>query len=303
MVLYFLSELDDRGRPPSDMLDQNVRTEYGHLARIGALTGTNLAERRAFLQTIVGEGRIRSHIVRQFGIAGLGTHEGFVSLLYYLGMLTLGARPRDFDGYDLEIPNRVIRELQWEHLALMLREEATVTIDVDALRSALRKMAVTGEIEPFLDLFHEQVIKSFSNRDLRGLDEKTIKLLLMTYASLGGAFYPLSEKELAQGYGDLFLGASRNIAGASFSWLLELKYLKTGAKPAQIEAAFVEAEAQVARYASDRALLPILLGDRALKAGMLVFVGSKRVLFRAWERDATPALPKRRKKPRRGPRA
>ena len=300
MVLYFLSAIARSRAYPDDMLDQNVRTEYGHLARIGALTGTNLAERRALLQTIVGEGHIRSQIIKQFGVASLGTHAGFVSLLYFLGMLTLGASPKDVDGYDLEIPNRVIRELQWEHMALMLQEDATVTINVDALRSALGKMAVTGEIAPFLDLFHTQVIQAFSNRDLRGLDEKTIKLLLLTYASLGSAFYPLSEKEFAQGYGDLFLGASRNVAGANFSWLLELKYLKTGAKPAQIEAAFAEAETQVARYASDKALLPILLGDRALKAGMLVFVGAKRVLFRPWDGGAKRAPQKRGKSRRRG---
>jgi hypothetical protein len=148
----------------------------------------------------------------------------------------------------------------------------------------------------------DDVLQTFSNRDVRGLDEKTIKLLLMTYASLGRAFYPLSEKEFAQGYGDLFLGASRNVGGARFSWLLELKYLKTGARPAQIEAAFAEAEAQVVRYASDQALLPILLGDRALKAGMLVFVGAKRVLFRPWEGEAR-APEKRGKKPGRRPRA
>src|SRR5262249_29210731 len=160
-------------------------------------------------------------------------------------------------------------------------------------QAALGAMAVAGEIEPFLSLFHKQVIQAFSNRDTRGLDEKTIRLLLMMYASLGLAFYPLSEKEFAQGYSDLFLGASRDVADARFSWVLELKYLKTGAKPAQIEAAFAEAEAQVARYASDQALLPMLLGDRALKAGMLVFVGAKKVLFRPWERG-----PKRAKKSR-----
>src|SRR6185503_20467118 len=97
-------------------------------------------------------------------------------------------------------------------------------------------MAVDGDIAPFLDLFHKQVIQAFSNRDTRGLDEKTIKLLLMTYASLGRAFYPLSEKEFAQGYGDLFLGASRDVAGARYSWLLELKYLKAGARSKEIEA-------------------------------------------------------------------
>jgi len=303
MVLYFLRELDDGEQFPRTMLDRNVRTEYGHLQRIGTLSGTAVAERRSLLQTILSEGHIRSEIVEQFGIKSLASHAHFLSLLYFLGMLTLGTSPRDVFGYDLEIPNRVIRELQWEHLALMLAEEAKVTINVDELRVALGAMAVDGEIAPFLDLFHKQVIQAFSNRDMRGLDEKSLKLLLMTYASLGQAFYPLSEKEFAQGYGDLFLGASRNVAGAKYSWLLELKYLKTGAKAAQIEAAFAEAEAQVARYASDRALLPILLGDRALKAGMLVFVGAKKVLFRPWDGAAPKASAKGGKKAAGRPRA
>jgi hypothetical protein len=306
MVLYFLSALDRSSAYPDNMLDRNVRTEYGHLQRIGTVGGADLRERRALLETILGEGHIRSELIEQFGVARLAGRAGFLSLLYYLGMLTLGTSPRGVAGYDLEIPNRVIRELQWEHLALMLRDEAQVDINVDDLRLALGAMAVEGEIAPFLKLFHEQVLQAFSNRDLRGLDEKTIKLLLMTYASLGRAFYPLSEKELAQGYGDLFLGASRDVAGARFSWLLELKYLKTPAKPAQIEAAFAEAEAQVVRYASDRALVPILLGDRELKAGMLVFVGAKRVLFRAWNGEgdgaAKGASAKRGKKSGRRPR-
>jgi len=295
MVLYFLGKIDRAREYPDTMLDRNVRTKYGHLQRIGTLSGTAAAERLALLQTILSEGHLRSEIVEQFGVKSLASHAHFLSLLYFLGMLTLGTSPRDLLGYDLEIPNRVIRELQWEHLALMLQEEAKVTIHVDELRVALAAMAERGEIMPFLDLFHEQVLKAFSNRDMRGLDEKTIKLLLMTYASLGQAFYPLSEKEFAQGYGDLFLGASRNVAGAKFSWLLELKYLKTGAKAAQIEAAFAEAEAQVARYASDRALLPVLLGDRALKAGMLVFVGAKKVLFRPWDGKAPRAAAKKRR--------
>lgn len=283
MVLHFLRELAARKRTPRSMLDRNVRTEYGHLQRIGVLSGTAVTERRVLLQTILSEGRIRSEIVEQFGLESLASHTHFLSLLYFLGMLTMGTAPRSAMGYELEIPNRVIQELQWEHLALMLRDDVGVRIDVDELQLALAAMAERGEIEPFLELFHTQVIQAFSNRDLRGLDEKTIKLLLMTYASLGRAFFVLSEKELAQGYGDLFLGASRDVAGARFSWLLELKYLKTGAKAAQIEAAFGEAEAQVRRYASDQALLPLLLGERELEAGMLVFVGAKKVLFRAWE--------------------
>ncbi len=96
------------------MLDRNVRTEYGHLQRIGTLSGTAVTERRALLQTIAGEGHIRSEIVEQFGVKSLASHAQFVSLVYFHGMLTLGASPRSVMGYDLEIPNRVIRELYGE---------------------------------------------------------------------------------------------------------------------------------------------------------------------------------------------
>jgi Predicted AAA-ATPase/PD-(D/E)XK nuclease superfamily len=303
MVLYFLRELDNRGRYPRDMLDRNVRTEYGHLQRIGTLSGADAALRRSLLQRILSEGHLRSEIVEQFGVRSLASQTYFLSLLYFLGMLTLGASPRSSMGYDLTIPNRVIRELQWEHLALMLEEESLVTLQVDDLRAALTAMVEDGTIEPFLGLFHKNVLQTFSNRDTRGLDEKTIKLLLMTYASLGGAFYPLSEQEFAQGYGDLFLSAARDVAGARFSWLLELKYLKAGAKAAQIAAAFAEAEAQVARYASDQALLPLLLGDRELKAGMIVLVGAKKALFRPWDGAALRGSPGKGRKARRAPRA
>jgi hypothetical protein len=302
MVLYFLSSVDRSGKYPDNMLDRNVRTEYSHLQRIGTLSGAAAEARLALLQRIVSEGHIRTEIIDQFGVASLDdsqTH--FLSLLYFLGMLTLGASPRSAGGFDLEIPNRVIRELQWEHLALMLREEAKINLHVEDLRAALVAMVERGDIEPFLTLFHTQVLQAFSNRDMRGLDEKTIKLLLMTYASLGRAFYPLSEREFAQGYGDLFLAASKSVSGANFSWLLELKYLKVGAKPAQIEAAFAEAEAQVARYSADPALLPLLLGQKKLKAGMLVFIGAKKVLFRPWDGEAR-RTPEKPKKPARSPR-
>ena len=287
MVLYFLRAVHARGRYPESMLDRNARTDYRQLQRIGTLTGEKVAERRGLLERILSEGHIRSELVDQFGVASLVSHAPFISLLYHLGMLTLRRAPRGAEGYDFEIPNRVIRELQWEHLALVLEEQANISIDVEALRAALGAMAVQGEIEPFLDVFQTQVLQAFGVKDTRGLDEKTIKLLFMTYASLGRVFYPLSEKEFAQGYCDLFLGASPGVADARFSWLLEFKYLKANAKPAEIEAAFAAAETQVERYASDAALLPLLKGNRELKAGMIVFAGTKRVEFRPWPRAST----------------
>lgn len=71
--------------------------------------------------------------------------------------------------------------------------------------------------------------------------------------------------------------------------MLELKYVPKHASRKSIEAAFTQAEAQLARYASDSTLLPLLLGDRALKAGSMVFVGASEIAFRPFEVPGAPA--------------
>lgn len=120
--------------------------------------------------------------------------------------------------------------------------------------------------------------------------------MLLAFISLTGLFYPLSEKEFAQGYCNLSLGVSPLYPAAKLAWLLELKYLPSGAKPARIEAAFAEAAAQVARYASDERLVPLLTQGQSLKAGSLVFVGAQKVLFRPWPEPAPAPAPRAAKR-------
>jgi hypothetical protein len=301
MVLYFLRELQDVGGFPADMLDLNVRTDYRRLQHIGMLAGSGRAERRALLETIAGEGGIQSPIERQFGVRSLSSQTQFISLLYYLGLLTLGTPPEGAPvlGYQLTIPNRVIRELTWEHLVMLLQDEAHVDIDTRDLGAALAAMAVQGDIAPFLELFHTRVIKALGVKDLRRFDEKALKLMMLAFISLSRLFYPLSEKQMAQGYCDLFLGVSPLYPAARFAWLLELKYLPSGAKAAQIERAFAQAAEQVARYAGDERLVPLLTRGQGLKAGALVFVGAQKALFRPWPEEA--AAPRPAKRPRQAP--
>ena len=221
MVLYFLYEVLDRGRYPTDMLDLNVRTDYRRLQRIGVLAGTARDERRALLEAILTDGGLQSELTRQFGVKALSSRTQFISLLYYLGMLTLGEQPEGEPpgafGYRLEIPNRVIRELQWEHLATLLKDEAEIQLDTRELEEALRAMALQGDIAPFLALFHDRVVKAMGLKDLRRLDEKSIKLMMLAFVSLSRLFHPLSEKEFSQGYCDLFLGVSPLYPAATFA--------------------------------------------------------------------------------------
>ncbi len=303
MVLYFLSEVYRKGEYPADMLDFNVRTDYRRLQHLGMLTGTERSNRRALLETIAGDGAIQSALHHQFGVRSLSSQTQFISLLYYLGMLTLGTQPKDQSpsifGYRLAIPNRVIRELQWEHLAMLLQDEGHIALDTRELEAALLTMALEGDLAPFLDLFHTRVVKALGVKDLRRFDEKAIKLMMLAFISLSRIFYPLIEKEFAQGDCDLFLGVSPLYPGAKFAWLLELKYLPTGAKAAQIEQAFAQAAEQVARYAGDERLVPLLTRGQALRAGSLVFVGAQKALFRPWPAEkaekAEKAPPKTRR--------
>ncbi len=289
MVLYFLMQLENAGRFPDSMLDMNVRTDYQRLQRLSAASGTDAEVRRTLLESILAQGHIDSRLLEVFGTSRLPSRDRFVSLLYYLGLLTLGDRPPGSAIERLEIPNRVIRELQWEYLARMIQEQDHVTLDTEDMESALRAMAMEGDIQPLIDLFQERVVKAMGLKDLRRLDERSLKLALMAFISLSRTFHILSEKELAQGYCDLFLGASPHVTGARYAWLLELKYLPTGASAEAIESAFAQAATQIDRYASDASLVPLLLHDRALKAGTLVFLGAKEIQFRPWEKASSVA--------------
>lgn len=57
--------------------------------------------------------------------------------------------------------------------------------------------------------------------------------------------------------------------------------------------AFEQAAQQVARYAGDERLLPLLTRGQGLKAGALVFVGAQKAMFRPW--PAEPAARARQK--------
>ena len=117
MVLFFLRELARSRRPPEDMLDPDVRTDYSRLQRLGLLTGTGNAARRDTLQAILKDGYVHGRLVDQFGEKSFSSRDQFLSLLYYIGILTLGPQPPDTTALRLEIPNRVIRGLQSSHLA------------------------------------------------------------------------------------------------------------------------------------------------------------------------------------------
>ena len=124
-----------------------------------------------------------------------------------------------------------------------------------------------------------KAIRKLSNRDLIRLDEKTMKVVLLAYLSLSEVFFAWSEVELGFGYWDLLLVPSRIQPAAQVGFLIELKYLKTGATEEAVTTRLDEADAQLRRYLADEKLAAIA-APKGWKAVSVAFVGTEACWFR-----------------------
>lgn len=284
LILYFMNQALRKERFPDQMLDFNVRTDYSRLYSIARFASEQDSDIRLLLEEILLHNSVSTPIVERFGTKLMLGRPQVASLLFYLGMLTFADDAFSMSLPKLVIPNRVIREMQWGYMSIALNEQQGIFIDGALLGNALQTMAVHGDIQPLLDLFQNNVMKRISNRDLIDFDEKTMKLMLFAYMSQLPVFYMASEQEVAQGYCDLLLSLKGRGSAQKFAWIVEAKYVKTGAKEATIDKAVEEGYKQIDRYAADRDVVQMLTQGHALKAGVLVFVGTKKVLWKAWPR-------------------
>ena len=272
MVLYFLKELQPPARYPNELLDINVRTDYGRIQRLLFTPDGEVREAvAASFQTVITQGWIDAEPASSFPLDR--AHEGgyFVSLLYYLGLLT---HQWDAGWLRLGIPNYAIRLLYWEAIGRLLHDLHHVDVDVAHVRTAQRAMALGGDLAPFLELVFTRVVRKLSNRDLIRLDEKTMKVVLLAYLSLVEVFFAWSEMELSFGYSDLVLVPNHRQPAAQVGFVIELKYLKSGATEADVTARLDEADAQLRRYLADPRLAAIV-PPRGWKAVSVAFVATE----------------------------
>ena len=282
LVIYCLKGLASKRKYPKTMLDPNARTDYQKLHALWSNAGPEGEERRAVLEQILSEGHVSSPLVERFGMRTEATTSQFVSLMYYTGMLTLSPKAPEGDVFLFEPPNRVIRELSWEHYARLLEDIRGLVLRSQPISLALLEIAHHGNLEPFTQLLRKTILPVLSVRDLRKHDEKAMKMLLIGILVTSGLFYVLSEKEFAQGFNDLFISPVESVHQAKYAWMFELKYVLTEATDDVKNAAFLQAETQLQRYMSDPHLVPMLTRGLALKTGTLLFIGGKELVFREY---------------------
>ena len=108
MVLYFLKQSIPNRQAPIDLIDANVRGDYGPLHRL-LKVGSQLNGNSDLLRDVIGEEQMAGTRVRPgFLLEDSFEPENFLSLLHYLGLLSIRGGPPGVP--QLVIPNRTVKQ-------------------------------------------------------------------------------------------------------------------------------------------------------------------------------------------------
>ena len=229
---------------------------------------------------IIGTGAIHSTIEKSFPVEDIADTDNFVSLLYYFGLLTI----RGIDDENtpvLAIPNEAIKRLYYDYIHDTYKETGVLKLKTDTYKTLIRGMAYKGKWEDLITFIAGCMESSLSLRDLM-TGEKAHQVFWNAYLGLSNLYNIYSEKEMKQGFCDLFLvptlAQNPNI---KYSYLIELKYIKPSEyekedAAGKVKILHAQAAKQLNRYSQDDKVLETI-GPTTLKKLILIFSGSRLV--------------------------
>ena len=131
MCLFFLSGYMWSKNIPDKLIDMNIASDYSKIGKMLDLCkGENRLE---ILQKTVQGTLISSNIVEKFNPAMEFTETDMISMLYYLGYLTISGE--DLGIPELVIPNKVMKKIYASYFMQLMNQEADFRIDNTRHRS------------------------------------------------------------------------------------------------------------------------------------------------------------------------
>ena len=241
MSLYFLSEYIAFGKPPTRLVDVNIASDYSKLGKMLDLCKGE-EKQRLTEDSVSGKG-ITLQLVEKFNPATEFKEEEMVSMLYYLGYLTISGNVADYPI--LKIPNKVMKEIYSDYFLKVVREQFNIDLDVNYSTLAI-EIALEGKIDKTVELL-EKYLNHLSNRDFSRFDEKYVKLIFYCIAMNLTIFNVKSEMEVQRKYPDLLI-VPKKIEADYDSVMIEFKYLKKGEEN-RLKEKQEEARKQIEEYA------------------------------------------------------
>ena len=273
MVLYYLKDSIPNREVPDELIDTNVRIDYGKLRHL-LVTGRQLNGNFDLLRDVIGEEQVDTRIHSGFPLAELTKPENFLSLLHFFGLLSIRdvveRVPR------LAIPNQTVKRLMYGFLRDAYRDVEVFSVNLFRFEQLMMGMATRGEWWPAFEFLSEAIARQTGIRDYIS-GEKVIQGFLAAYLSVSDHYVFRSEAELGKGHADICLEPLvARYPNLRRGYLIELKYLKRAesADEAAVAAAAGEATAQLERYLAEERLARQFPGVRFI--GLIV-------VFHGWE--------------------
>ena len=241
MCLYFLNNYIRFNEIPDQIIDMNIASDYNKLGKMLDLCKGEERE-RVIEKTVSGEG-IVSDIRQKFNPAIEFTEIDLVSMLFYLGYLTIAGE--EFEKPELKIPNRVMKEIYSDYFLEILKQETDFQVSESNYNEITREIALEGKIDKIIEMV-QTYLKNLSNRDYVKFDEKYVKLIFFCIAMNLKIFRLKSEMEVQRKYPDILLipkDQSKGYKGV----MIEFKYLKKD-EEGKLKEKQEEAKKQIEEY-------------------------------------------------------
>ena len=242
MCLYFLNKYVRFKEIPDQLIDVNIASDYSKLGSMLDLCKGE--EREKIIEKTVSEEGIIGEITAKFNPAIEFTEKDLVSMLFYLGYLTIGGQ--EFEMTELKIPNKVMKEIYTEYFMKILSNNTNMQITDSEYVEILREVAIEGKIEKLVGLA-QKYLENLSNRDYVKFDEKYVKLIFYCISMNFKVYRIKSEMEVQRKYPDILLipkDRSKNYKAV----MIEFKYLKKE-EESKLQEKQEEAKKQIEEYA------------------------------------------------------
>lgn len=220
MCLYFLNYYVTFNEIPNQLIDLNIASDYSKLGRMLELCQSE--NRRDIIEKTVSGKKIISDITEKFNPVLEFTDKDLISMLYYLGYLTITGE--NFGMLELNIPNNVMKELYAEYFMKILKKETDFNIQEQDYNTMAKEIATEGKIDTIIQMV-QTYLENLSNRDYIQFSEKYIKLIFYCIAMNLKIYRVKTEMEVQRRYIDLLL-IPKDMNSQYYSIIIEFKYLK-----------------------------------------------------------------------------
>ena len=261
MTLYYLKSLVETGEPPENMVDVNIKTDYEKLKTISDLQRVvfKMEPQDALPMTeqAVAKGGIQFPLVESFPAEAIIKPENFHSLFFYYGLLSMADRKMGEIVY--AVPNACVEKQIFGYLRNRYFPPEKSWLEWNA---SARAFAYEGKWREFFEL----VAKNFKETTpIRGGIDGEVRLQGYFQCEMGHLpqFITCPELEMSHGNCDFFLFPERTYYGdVPHSYIVEFKYLKKGAKKAELETQRAEGIKQLKNYATDKKVPALAKGTK-----------------------------------------